>query len=199
MPVENKKLAKDISDRLDEIMSITGLNLIGLAVFCKVKSSYLKSVWYGNSPISVEWVKRICDAFNIDLVQFFSFTEPFDDELSNAPSFVNFKKRYIGKGLGYFTEEGEKQKPASQTRKYEREKIAYIIQYTDYLAEKRTTESMVKDFASDYGLILKSGRIYQLLAPYVDKQLEKRKTTKRTLKGEESKKEVFEYIKKPSV
>lgn len=57
---------------------------------------------------------------------------------------------------------------------------------------------MVKDFASDYRLILKSSRIYQLLAPYVGKQLEKRKTTKKTLKGVESKKAVFEYIKKPS-
>src|SRR3546814_6153578 len=135
----------------------------------------------------------------MDLFDFFSCSEPFDDKLGSSPAFVSFEKRYKDKkGLGYFTDEEEKkEKPASQTRKYEREKIAFIIQDTDYFAEKRTIESMAKDFARDHGIILKSGRIYNLLAPYVGIQLENRKTTKKTLKGEESKKDVFEYIKKP--
>ncbi|MFC3196495.1 hypothetical protein ACFOET_02590 [Parapedobacter deserti] len=74
-------------------------------------------------------------------------------------------------------------KPTERPRKYERD--------TEHLVEQ-----MIADFAKDHNLILESGRLYELLAKYVDKELEKRETTKKTKGGKVSKKKVFAYVRK---
>jgi len=66
----NKELAKFIIDRFNEIMNATGLNLKTFAAYSKIGPRSFRSYHSGTIPISVETLKKICDAYEISLSDF---------------------------------------------------------------------------------------------------------------------------------
>ncbi len=195
--IVNKVLAQKITSRIEELLCSSGLTLLGLAVLCDIGRSSIKSYYSATLPVSAEILDKICKPFRIDLSHFFAFNNSLPANLKNQPTIKTFYKKYEGKGLGYFrSEEGAPQKPAEQTRKYERDAIAHIVLKTNYFDAEHLVGQMITDFAGDHNLILESGRLYELLAKYVGKELEKRETTKKTKEGKVSKKKVFAYVRK---
>ncbi len=178
--IVNKVLAQKITSRIEELLCSSGLTLLGLAVLCDIGRSSIKSYYSATLPVSAEILDKICKPFRIDLSHFFAFDNSLPANLKNQPTIKAFYKKYEGKGLGYFRSEEEvPQKPAEQTRKYERDTIAHIVLKTNYFDTAHLVGQMITDFARDHNLILESGRLYELLAKYVDKELEKIETTKR--------------------
>ncbi|WP_268225316.1 hypothetical protein [Sinomicrobium oceani] len=194
--VTNKTLAKLIANRISEALNSSGLTLLGYSILSNVQLSYLKSIHSASKPVAVETAYKLAISVGIELHDYLNFEKPLPEDLIEHPKLTGFYKQYKGKRKGYFVEEGKNEKRASQTRKYEREKIKYIINQTDYFAKPRIIANMVEDFANEYKLILKSNRIYQLLTPYVGEQLVKIETTKKTKNGNVSKKKVFKYLGK---
>jgi|GEM_PF-365316 len=196
MPVLDKELAKDISGRMKELLDMTGFTIEGLALFCDVKSSYLKSVYYGNAAISVEWVKKISGSFNISLIDFFTFGTDLMFNSNSNKKVTAFTKIHFESHPEYFTAFAKPAEKASpETNKYVREKVAAITLQTDYFETGKTIEQIKKDFAKEFGLKLESGRLYELLAKYVGNELKKKPVIKNKADGEISKRKIYQYIK----
>lgn len=195
--VTNKILAMHISERIDEILDLTGLTLLGLAEFSDIGRSAIRSYHSKTIPISVEIVSKICESLSISLSLFFDFNTALPDNLTSNKRLKAFSQNHAHAGNGFFKEETySNYTPVGEGRKYERDTIAYIIKHTDYFATPRTIEDMVTDFVKEYNILLESGRIYQLLYKYIGTVLQRAKVKKHNKDGSLSKKEIFTYVKR---
>lgn len=190
-------LAKNIANRIDEILQKTGMTVAGLAAFTKIGASSLRSYQRGSLPISVETVFKICTPLAIPLTDFFDFHQPLDIAIDELTKFQTFRSQSLSASSGYFQEEKKHfvSKPTSTGRKRERDYIAYIIFHTDYFATPRTVAQMLTDFAHEHDLHLESGRLYELLKKYVGTALKRRPVLRVKNDESTSKRTIFLYSK----
>ena len=169
----NKKLAAQISGRIDEILERTGFTLVGLAEYAQIGKSAIRSYHSQTIPISVEIVDKMCEPLSITLPHFFDFEKALELDLSKNMSFKQFKDYYLPLAKGFFHEEKMlyMPKPTTQGKKRERDYIAYIIYQTDYFDTPKSIAQMAIDFKADHELDLESGRLYELLRKYVNNEL----------------------------
>jgi len=176
----NKELAKFISDRFNEIMKTTGLELEVFAAYSKIGYSTFRTYHSRTVRISVETLKKICDAYQISLTDFFNL----DKSLVVNPPVIKhvqeFQIKYLHNKNKLLKDEGIKfaAKPTGAGNKWEREMIKYIVLHTDYFNTSRSIAEMAIDFAKDFELVLESGRIYELLRKYVDHEIKREKSTR---------------------
>lgn len=194
----NKELAKLISVRIDEILDLTGLTLIGLANFTEVGEKAIRSYHSRTLPISVEIVNKLCDPFSITLAQFFDFNSPVQLSAQGIALLEEYRQQFFHKRKGYFKEEKDAfiAKPKSTGPKRERESVAYVVKQTDYFAEGKSIAQMISDFNKEYDLQLESGRLYDLLKKYLGKELDRVASAKTNQDGLTSKREVFLYYRR---
>jgi len=191
----NKELAKLISVRIDDILNLTGLTLIGLANLTGVGEKAIRSYHSRTLPISVEIVDKLCAPFSISLTQFFDFHRPVEFSEKGRALLDEYRQQFFHKRKGYFKEEKDAfiAKPKSTGAKREREAVAYVVKQTDYFAEGKSIAQMIPDFNNEYDLQLESGRLYELLKKYVGKELDRVASRKTNQEGLASKRQVFLY------
>ncbi|MFD2966772.1 hypothetical protein [Sphingobacterium bambusae] len=191
-------MAKLISVRIDEILDLTGLTLIGLANFTEVGEKAIRSYHSRTLPISVEIVNKLCDPFSITLAQFFDFNSPVQLSAQGIALLEEYRQQFFHKRKGYFKEEKDAfiAKPKSTGPKRERESVAYVVKQTDYFAEGKSIAQMISDFNKEYDLQLESGRLYDLLKKYLGKELDRVASAKTNQDGLTSKREVFLYYRR---
>ena len=194
---ENKKLAKAISLRIDEILHITNLSIVGLANLAGVGTKAIRSYHSGTLPISVETIDKVCQPFALSLSHFFDFETPLHIANSQLKVVEDYRRQYLNQRMGYFKDEEVvfAAKPNSTGTKREREYMAYIVLKTDYFEQARSIAQMLVDFRSEYDLVLESGRLHELLQKYLGQQLERKTTPGKKLDGSPSKRTVFVYFK----
>lgn len=196
---QNRDLANFISDRIDEILLLTGLTLEQLAIFSGVGTSAIRSYHSGTLPISVETLDKILTKTTIELHDFFNSQTTLTIDKNTQTKIDRFKRQQEKeeKLLVQEVKKSYKEKPTSTGRKREREYIAYIIYSTNYFNKPKTIAQMVTDFEEDYELILESGRIYELLRKYLGKELVRTEIIKKNIDNTDSKIKVYAYSKKP--
>ncbi|MFD2597218.1 hypothetical protein [Sphingobacterium griseoflavum] len=188
-------MAKLISGRIDEILNLTGLTLIGLANLTAVGEKAIRSYHSRTLPISVETVNKLCVPFSISLALFFDFKKPIHLSEEELKTLNEFKAEFFPKKMGYFKEEKDAfiAKPKSKGHKREREYIAYIVKQTEYFSTPRTIAQMIADFERDHNLKLESGRLYELLKKYIGSDLERVVSIKTNQDGLQSKRQIYLY------
>lgn len=194
----NKELAKLISVRIDEILDLTGLTLVGLANFTQVGEKAIRSYHSRTLPISVEIVNKLCAPFSISLTQFFDFDSILQLSEQGIALLDEYRLEFFHKGKGYFKEEKDAfiAKPKSTGPKRERESIAYAVKQTDYFLEGKSIAQMIPDFNREYDLQLESGRLYDLLKKYVGNELDRVASAKTNQDGLKSNRQVFLYYRR---
>ncbi len=195
---QNKDLANFISNRIDEILLLTGLTLEQLAILSDVGTSAIRSYHSGTLPISVETLDKILTKTTIELHDFFNSQTALTIDQDTQTKIDRLKQQQQEKEQKHLAQEVKKsykEKPTSTGLKREREYIAYIIYSTDYFNMPKTIEQMTTDFEDDHELTLESGRIYELLRKYVDKELVRTEIIKKNIDNTDSKIRVFAYSK----
>lgn len=193
----NKELAKFISDRFNEMMKATELELEVFAAYAKIGYRNFRTYHSRTIRISVETLKKICDAYQITLTDFFNS----DQALSINPKVIKhaqeFQIKYVLAKNKLLKDEGDKfvTKPIGSGNKWEREMIKYIVLHTDYFNTSRSIAEMAIDFAKDFELVLESGRIYELLRKYVDHEIKREKSTRINHDHSTSNRMIFLYKK----
>jgi transcriptional regulator with XRE-family HTH domain len=190
--VINYTLAEKISERMDTILKESGLTLIGLAVLSKVGKSAISSYHSKSIPISVETVNKICEPLFIKLKDFFDFETNLILSTKALLVIENFKSLNVVNLPIYFKSTGCS-KPVGSGIKWEREMIKYIVLRTDYFTTARSIAEMTLDFSKDYGLTLKSGRLYNLLKKYIGNELKKEPVLRINNDSSKSKRTIFLY------
>ncbi|KGE14339.1 helix-turn-helix domain-containing protein [Sphingobacterium deserti] len=194
---ENKKLAKAISTRIDEILNLTGLSIVALANLAGVGAKAIRSYHSGTLPISVETIDKVCQPFALSLTHFFDFETPIHISESELKIVEDYRRKYLNQRMGYFKDEEDLffAKPNSTGTKREREYIAYIVFKTDYFEQERSIAQMLIDFRNEFDLHLESGRLHELLHKYLTRQLERKTIQGKKLDGSPSKRTIFLYYK----
>ncbi|WP_293926941.1 helix-turn-helix domain-containing protein [Sphingobacterium sp. UBA6320] len=193
----NKELAKFISDRFNEMMKATELELEVFAAYAKIGYRNFRTYHSRTIRISVETLKKICDAYQITLTDFFNS----DQALSINPKVIKhaqeFQIKYVLAKNKLLKDEGDKfvTKPIGSGNKWERDMMKYIIFHTDYFHTPRSIAEMAIDFAKDFELVLESGRIYELLRKYVDHEIKREKSTRINHDHSTSNRMIFLYKK----
>ncbi|UPZ37921.1 hypothetical protein MUB18_06370 [Sphingobacterium sp. PCS056] len=193
----NKELAKFISDRFNEMMKATELELEVFAAYAKIGYRNFRTYHSRTIRISVETLKKICDAYQITLTDFFNS----DQALSINPKVIKhaqeFQIKYVLAKNKLLKDEGDKfvTKPIGSGNKWERDMMKYIIFHTDYFNTSRSIAEMAIDFAKDFELVLESGRIYELLRKYVDHEIKREKSTRINHDHSTSNRMIFLYKK----
>lgn len=193
----NKKLAEFISERFNEIMIETGLDLEIFAAYSKIGYSTFRTYHSRTVPISVETLHRICEPFDILLSDFFKANTPLiiSEKIKSkasifAAQYILEKKKIIKEDDIIFHK-----KPVGSGNKWERDMIKYITLHTDYFHTERSIADMVHDFTKDFDFPLESGRIYELLRKYVGPILKKEPSMRLNNDKTTSNRTVFLYSK----
>jgi transcriptional regulator with XRE-family HTH domain len=195
----NKELAKFISDRFNEMMKATELELEVFAAYAKIGYRNFRTYHSRTIRISVETLKKICDAYQITLTDFFNS----DQALSINPKVIKhareFQIKYVLAKNKLLKDEGDKfvTKPIGSGNKWERDMMKYIIFHTDYFHTPRSIAEMIIDFTKDFELVLESGRIYELLRKYVGNEIQKIETIRKNKDQTKAKRKIFLYSKLP--
>lgn len=194
---ENKKLAKAISLRIDEILKLTGLSIVGLANLAGVGAKAIRSYHSGTLPISVETIDKICQPLALSLTHFFDFDTPLHIAKSGLKIVEDYRRKYLNLRMGFFKDEEDVfvAKPNSTGTKREREYIAYIVLKTDYFEQEKSIAQMLVDFRSAFDLHLESGRLHELLQKYLGKELARKTVQGKKMDGSPSKRSIFLYHK----
>lgn len=193
----NKPLAAFISQRFSEMMKKTDLDIESFAAYSKIGYSTFRTYHSQTVPISVETLKKICDAFDILLCDFFNSDKQvvINDVVKNQ-TFL-FAIHYLAQKAELLQEKHVdfSEKPIGTGSKWQREMIKYIILHTDYFHTPRSIAEMLVDFAKKFDLILESGRLYELLRKYVDNTLKKEKSIRINNDSTTSKRTIYLYKK----
>ncbi|TDS13755.1 hypothetical protein [Sphingobacterium paludis] len=194
---ENKQLAKAIAIRIDEILAITDLSIVGLANFAGVGEKAIRSYHSGTLPISVETIDKICTPFALSLAHFFDFALPLQIAEQQLKTLEDYRNKFLHQRKGYFKEEEELflAKPQSTGTKREREYVAYIVLQTDYFEQERSIAQMLVDFRGEFDLHLESGRLHELLKKYLGRHLARKTSLSKKLDGSLSKRSIFLYYR----
>ncbi len=176
----NKELARFIIERFNDMMKITGFDLSTFAAYSKIGPRSLRSYHSGTIPISVETLKKICDAYEIPLKDFLGEDKKLRINDSIKNQLYRFLVQHRLEQQELISEEKAifSEKPIGSGNKWEREMIRYIVLHTDYFDTSRSIAEMTIDFAKDFELVLESGRIYELLRKYVDHEIKREKSTR---------------------
>lgn len=193
----NKELARFITMRFNEILTRTGLDLDTFAAYSKVGRRSFRSYHSGTIPISVETLKKICDAFEIRLIDFLNEDKKIliSDNMKDQVHTFLIQHRLEQQELIKEEPVIFSEKPIGSGNKWEREMIRYIVLHTDYFDTSRSIAEMAVDFANDYELVLESGRIYELLRKYVDHEIKREKSTRINHDHSTSNRIIFLYKK----
>ena len=84
----------DVSKRLVELRTGSGLTQNGLAERAGVSQTHLRRVELGQADITIGHLQLLCDAMNISLQEFFNVEEK-DDNLSVALSKLTPKQKKL--------------------------------------------------------------------------------------------------------
>jgi transcriptional regulator with XRE-family HTH domain len=195
----NKELAQFISDRFNEIMKTTGLELEVFAAYSKIGYSTFRTYHSRTVRISVETLKKICDTYQISLTDFFNPDKPLIVNPKVIKLVQEFQIKYLLDKNKMLKDEGIKfiTKPIGSGNKWARDMMKYIIFHTDYFHTPRSIAEMIIDFAKDFELVLESGRIYELLRKYVGNEIQKIETIRKNKDQTKSNRKIFLYSKSP--
>lgn len=186
MTYEETSEANVLGNRIDKLMTISGLEISGFADFTDVSESHLYAIINGTKPLTENTAQKIAQLFNLSKEQLLNPNYKLTKKLSTAQALLNFYKenKAVHK---YFI-----------TTKIDR-KIAYFIEHEILKNKKFNIPFFVSDVRST---CLKSGRNYtskrvaQVLNYLVDKgNLKKEKATYILKNGNEGKRNVDRFSK----
>jgi len=189
----NKELAKEISERIQELLDETDLRLEGLAVLSTVGKSAIRSYFSKTIPISLENIAKICLPFSLKISVFLDFETPLPAHLKEQPRFKKFYNKYIKNNPEYFVVPPD----PGNIRPYlksGKDFLNSILRDSDYLESPKLVHEIAKKIKEDHNVDIESGRLYQQLNSNAD--VERLPSTKLNKDGSKSKKEVFKYVKK---
>ncbi|WP_437920270.1 hypothetical protein [Sphingobacterium sp. LRF_L2] len=211
--ITNKVLALQVSERISEILNLTGLTIKGLAKFCNIAESSLRGNHNASVPISLETVSKLCKPFNIIPHCFINFDTEIPSDIASSKKLQQFHEEYINKSLRYFKEEpkvykANKKKNITRNKniqleditvasgkKRERDILSYLVFQTAYFSKARTVAEIAEDIEFEFKVAIESGRLYQLLTKYVDKELKREASLRVNNDERTSKRQIFKYVK----
>lgn len=162
-------LATLVSNRITELLDLTGLTLKDLAKFTGLSYSTLRSALKKSISLTIDTFSRLCKSFGIDLSDFFNPEEilSIDDRLlEQLTTFQAVPGTAIGQQGAEFAHTTP-QNNINTKLKEQREFLAQIIYNSDYFSTTRTIEQMVTDFKKKYQTPIRAERLTVLLKKYV--------------------------------
>jgi len=173
MKSKNSALAILITERINEILEITGFSQTEFAIHCELEPRILKSYCCNSRSFTVESISKICTTFSVSLKDFFDFAVPLE---INSGIIVTLHKRPV------------KETPEARRHRLhqERDCIWHMISNTSYFDAPIGLNQILKILRKEYGLLITDERVYEMLKRYVGMGTLTREYKIRTTKERES-------------
>ncbi len=178
MKPQHSALAITISERITEILDITGLTQTELAIVCELDPRILKSYRSANRIFTVESIFSICVAISVPLKDFFDFGVPLEID----PGIIlSLRERSLNETIEV------------RSQRQEQERNCIITRYFD---EPIELNQIIKIIRKEYGLPITAFRAYDLLKRHIGKgTIIKEYKTRTTQERESFQPKVFQFQK----
>ncbi|WP_293942960.1 MULTISPECIES: helix-turn-helix domain-containing protein [unclassified Sphingobacterium] len=176
--IKKHELSQAVSQRIDEILSLTRLPIQELANLAGINPRSLNGYHRGTLPITLESTLKICAVLSLDLDTFCDFNKKLSLKKQRFTPVTATKKQKPERPL-------DKEMDAIQLQQREkkekdsilRDQIITFVHTSDYFLYPRTLSQMVLDFAKDYHLNVSEQRLQGILQRCIADGTIKRQTT----------------------
>lgn len=196
--ITNLALATLISERLREILDLTGMTIAGLASFSGLNTGMLRAHYSKSSTITVENLAKICTPLGISLSHLLDADKMLSIDIENLSDLKKFLDSNRNKSTNYIasTEIATRRYRLSIDHKEQRDFIAYMVYISEYYLIPKTIEQMVEDFQKDYKMQFSAERIYNLLKKYVGQAILERAVSPGSYRSSNNFRQKYIYSKR---
>lgn len=176
--IQKHELSKAVSQRMDEILSLTKLSIQQLSNLMDINARSLNGYHWGTLPISLESALKICAALSLDLNTFCDFDKKLSLKKQRFTVKTAAKKEKTEKPLDKKAEALQlQQREKKEKDRQLRDQIITLVRSSDYFLYPRTLPQMVLDFSKNYQLNVSEQRLQAILQRCIADGSIKRQTT----------------------
>ena len=176
--IQKHELSKAVSQRMDEILSLTKLSIQQLSNLTDINTRSLNGYHWGTLPISLESALKICAALSLDLNTFCDFDKKLSLKKQRFTVKTAAKKEKTEKPLDKKAEALQlQQREKKEKDRQLRDQIITLVRTSDYFLCPHTLSQMVLDFEKYYHLNINEQRLQAILQRCIAEGTIKRQTT----------------------